>query len=282
MDAIQTKGLCKHYPDFTLENIDLTLPHGCIMGLIGENGAGKSTLIKLLLGLVPADGGEAQVLGSDDVLNNCALKEHIGVVMEDCGFPENLTLTNVNAVLKRSYRTWDESRFLDYAKRFQLPGKKPIKDFSRGMRMKLSIAAALSHDSRLLLLDEATSGLDPIVRDEMLDVFLDFIQDEQNSILISSHIISDLEKACDYIAFMHKGRMLFIQPKDELLRAYVLAKAPAAELRALLPEAVVGVRESAFGAEALIRRDALPQGMAYEPATLEEIMLYHVKEVGQQ
>ncbi len=282
MDAIQTKGLCKHYPDFTLENIDLTLPHGCIMGLIGENGAGKSTLIKLLLGLVPADGGEAQVLGSDDVLNNCALKEHIGVVMEDCGFPENLTLTNVNAVLKRSYRTWDESRFLDYAKRFQLPGKKPIKDFSRGMRMKLSIAAALSHDSRLLLLDEATSGLDPVVRDEMLDVFLDFIQDEQNSILISSHIISDLEKACDYIAFMHKGRMLFIQPKDELLRAYVLAKAPAAELRALLPEAVVGVRESAFGAEALIRRDALPQGMAYEPATLEEIMLYHVKEVGQQ
>ena len=246
------------------------------MGLIGENGAGKTTALKLMLGLVHPDEGGARLLGRAAV--DRETKEHLGVVMDDCGFPENLTLHDVDAILSRCYRTWDTLRFQGWADRFELPRKKPVKAFSRGMRMKLSIAAALSHDSRLLLLDEATSGLDPVVRDEMLDVLRDFIQDERRSVLLSSHIISDLEKVCDYVTFLHKGRLLLSEPKDELMDRYVMAKAPEAELRRLDPAAVVGIRAGRFGAEALILRSALPAGMAHQPATLEDIMLYHIKE----
>ena len=180
--------------------------------------------------------------------------------------------------MSRCYRTWDTLRFQGWADRFELPRKKAVKAFSRGMRMKLSIAVALSHDSRLLLLDEATSGLDPVVRDEMLDVLRDFIQDERRSVLLSSHIISDLEKVCDYVTFLHKGRLLLSEAKDDLLDRYVLAKAPEAELSRIDPAAVVGLRAGRFGAEALILRRALPGGMAHQPATLEDIMLYHIKE----
>lgn len=277
-NALEIKGLTKHFPGFTLEDVNITLQTGCIMGFIGENGAGKSTTLRLILGLLRPDSGSIQVLGKSDFANDRALKEHVGVVMDECGFPENLTLSNVNAILRRCYRTWDERRFHSLAARFQLPERKSVKAFSRGMKMKLSIAAALSHDSRLLLLDEATSGLDPIVRDEILDVFLDFIQDETHSILISSHILSDLEKICDYITFIHQGKILFSSPKDELLAQYVVAKGPANVISALDQSAVVGVRSSAFGTEALIKRSALPQNIVNDPATLEEIMLYYVKE----
>lgn len=213
-NALEVKGLTKFFPGFALKDVSITLPTGCIMGFIGENGAGKSTALRLILGLLRPDTGSIQVLGKTDFANDRALKEHIGVVMDECGFPENLTLSDINAILRRCYRTWDERRFRSFATRFQLPERKSIKTFSRGMKMKLSIAAALSHDSRLLILDEATSGLDPIVRDEILDVFLDFIQDETHSILISSHILSDLEKICDYITFIHQGKILLSSAKD--------------------------------------------------------------------
>lgn len=277
-NALEIKGLTKRFSDFTLDHIDLTLPSGCIMGLIGENGAGKSTLLKLVLGLMHPDEGEARVLGSADLAHDSALKEHIGVVMDESSFPENLTLRNINAISRRCYRTWDEDRFFTWVNRFQLPEKKTVKAFSRGMKMKLSIAVALSHDSHLLLLDEATSGLDPIVRDELLDVLLDFIQEESHSILLSSHITSDLEKICDYITFLHQGKLVFSRPKDELLESYVLAKGPQAAIDALDPDAVIGVRRSAFGAEALICRSALPEGMAADAPTLEDIMLFFGKE----
>ena len=275
-NALEVTGLTKHYPGFTLDHISFSLPEGCIMGLIGENGAGKTTALKLILGLARPDGGSIQVLGQSG--QDRALREHLGVVMDECGFPDNLTLGDVEAVLRRCYRTWDALRFQGWAGRFELPRRKPVKAFSRGMRMKLSIAAALSHDSRLLLLDEATSGLDPVVRDEMLDVLRDFIQDERRSVLLSSHIISDLEKVCDYVTFLHKGRLVLSEPKDELLERYVLARAPEEELRRIDPAAVVGVRPGAFGAEALILRSALPGGMVHQPATLEDLMLYHIKE----
>lgn len=204
-NALEITGLTKRYPGFTLDHLSFSLPEGCIMGLIGENGAGKTTALKLMLGLVHPDEGGARLLGRAAV--DRETKEHLGVVMDECGFPENLTLHDVDAILSRCYRTWDTLRFQGWADRFELPRKKPVKAFSRGMRMKLSIAAALSHDSRLLLLDEATSGLDPVVRDEMLDVLRDFIQDERRSVLLSSHIISDLEKVCDYVTFLHKGQL---------------------------------------------------------------------------
>ncbi|MCI6376436.1 MAG: ABC transporter ATP-binding protein [Clostridiales bacterium] len=277
-NALEVKGLTKFFPGFALKDVSITLPTGCIMGFIGENGAGKSTALRLILGLLRPDTGSIQVLGKTDFANDRALKEHIGVVMDECGFPENLTLSDINAILRRCYRTWDERRFRSFATRFQLPERKSIKTFSRGMKMKLSIAAALSHDSRLLILDEATSGLDPIVRDEILDVFLDFIQDETHSILISSHILSDLEKICDYITFIHQGKILLSSAKDELLSQYAIAKGSAKAIAAIESYAVVGVRSSAFGAEALVKRIALPPDIVSDPATLEEIMLYFVKE----
>lgn len=277
-NALEIKDLTKRFSDFTLDHIDLTLPSGCIMGLIGENGAGKSTLLKLILGLMRPDAGEARILGSADLANSPALKEHIGVVMDESCFPENLTLRNIAAISRRCFQTWDDNRFSDWIKCFELPEKKMVKAFSRGMKMKLSIAVALSHDSHLLLLDEATSGLDPIVRDELLDVLLDFIQEESHSILLSSHIVSDLEKICDYITLLHHGRILFSRPKDELLESHVLAKGSDASIAALPREAVIGVRRSSFGAEALIRRDALPDGMSADKPSLEDIMLFFGRE----
>ena len=280
-NALEIRNLTKHYAGFTLDGLNLTLPAGCIMGFIGENGAGKSTTIKLILDLVRRDAGDVRVLGHQDVGENRRLKEQLGVVMDECGFTENLTLRDIGRIMKNCYRTWDQAQFDAYAKRFDLPGGKRIKEYSRGMKMKLSIAVALSHGSKLLILDEATSGLDPIVREEILDVFLDFIQDENHSILISSHIISDLEKICDYIALIHQGRLLFCEPKDELLDRYAMVKCGEKEYAALDPSRVIGARHSGFGVEALLPRGSVPAGMAADPATLEEIMLYFVKEGNQ-
>ena len=180
--------------------------------------------------------------------------------------------------MKSCYTTWNEARFLQYAKTFSLPEKKPVKDYSRGMKMKLSIAVALSHDSKLLILDEATSGLDPVVRDEILDVFLEFMQDEHHSIFISSHIISDLEKICDYITFLHKGKLVFSETKEALRDQYTMVKCTKEELDRLPPSGIVGLREYAYGVEALCRRTQIPEGLHTEPASIEDIMVYFVKE----
>jgi ABC-2 type transport system ATP-binding protein len=250
------------------------------MGLIGENGAGKSTTIKMIFESVRRDGGEILLFGQPVEMAPKSLKESIGAVFEESCFPEYLTLQNVGVILKNIYKTWDQKAFDGYADRFSLPKKRAIKDFSRGMRMKLSIAAALSHNARLLILDEATSGLDPIMRDEMLDVFLEFIQDESHAILISSHILSDLEKICDYIAFIHRGRLLFSEKKDDLLEAYGVFKGTQEEFDRLPPAAVVGYRRHSFGVEALVRRAQTGPHTAVDPASIEEIMLYYVKENG--
>lgn len=281
-NALEIKNVTKKYPGFTLGSLNLELPSGCIMGLIGENGAGKSTTIKLILDLIRRDSGEIRVLGAPYTAGSLKLKEEIGVVMDECNFPECMNAREVNRMLKGCYRTWDAGKFAELCRRFGLAERKCIKDFSRGMKMKLSIAVALSHGSRLLILDEATSGLDPIVRDEILDLFLDFIQDESHSILISSHILSDLEKVCDYIAFLHEGHLVFCDEKSALLDKYVIAKGSASELSCLSPEAVVGIRAGSFGSEALVQRDSVPGSFVTDPATIEDIMLYHVKYGGKQ
>ena len=277
-NALEVRNLTKKYSGFTLDHVNITLPTGCIMGFIGENGAGKSTTIKLLLDLIHRDGGTVSVLGEDHISANKRIKEQIGVVMDESGFPENLTLGNISAIMGNCYRSWDNNMFSRYAAQFELPDRKPLKDYSRGMKMKLSIAVALSHGSRLLILDEATSGLDPIIRDEILDVFLEFIQDESHSIFISSHIISDLEKICDYITFIHKGKIVFSEAKDELLEKYVILKSSQAAYDAMDKKAVIGVRKNRFGVEALALRNGVSPGMTTDAATIEEIMLYFVKE----
>lgn len=276
INAIEVKGLSKRYGGFTLDKVSFTLPAGCIMGLIGENGAGKSTTIRLLLGLASRSAGEVNVLGADPEACDEEVREEIGVVMDDCPFPETLALNDVKKILAAAYRNFDAERFDSLALKLALPERKRIKDYSRGMRMKLSIAAALSHGARLLILDEPTSGLDPVARDELLDILLDFIQNESHSVLISSHILSDLEKACDYITFIHSGRVVFSEEKDELLDKYVIAKGSAREIDALDPSAVVGVRHGAFGCEALVKRSA-GEHLTHERAGIEDIMLYYIK-----
>lgn len=247
------------------------------MGFIGENGAGKSTTIKAILDLIRKDSGEVTILGETNLSKNPRLKEHIGVVMDECSFPENLNAKEIDKVMKNCYKTWNRTKYMRYLDKFALSLKKPVKEYSRGMKMKLSIAVALSHDSKLLILDEATSGLDPIVRDEILDVFLDFIQDESHSVFISSHIISDLEKICDYITFIHNGKIIFSEVKDELLDKYTIIKCSEAEYSTIDKAAIIGRRKSSFGIEALALKKKIPSNIRTDNVNIEDIMLYFVK-----
>ena len=278
MNAIEIKGLKKEYKDFTLGSLDLTLPAGGIMGLVGENGAGKSTTIKLIMNAIARDAGEVTVLGVQNTDEGFTeLKQDIGVVLDEAYFPEVMSAKNVASVMRHTYKRWNDGAFKEYLEKFALPPEKMFKDYSRGMRMKLSIAAALSHEPRLLILDEATGGLDPMVRDEILEVFNDFTRDDSHSILISSHIVSDLEKICDYIAFLHKGRLVLCEEKDMLLEEYALVRLPERELEALPRECVVGRKRGAYGAEALVLRSKTPSGLNAEHTTLEDIILFLAK-----
>jgi ABC-2 type transport system ATP-binding protein len=274
MNALEIKGLTKHYKDFTLDNIDLVLPQGCIMGLIGENGAGKSTTIKLVMDMIHRDAGEIKVLGQDNRSNFEAVKEDIGVVLDESYFPEVITAKQVNSIMKYTFKNWDEKIYLSYLDKFSLPLGKVFKDYSRGMKMKLGIAVALSHHARLLILDEATSGLDPIVRDEILDVFYDFNRDDKHSIFISSHIVSDLEKLCDYIAFIHKGKLVFCEEKDRLLDEYAILKCSKDDFKSIDPDAVKGKRIGDYGVEALVLRERIPSGIPLNRASIEDIIIY--------
>lgn len=278
MNALELKDLTKAFPGFTLDHLNLTLPNGCIMGLIGENGAGKSTTIRLILDMIHKDGGSITILGRDHTQDIRLTKEELGVVMDEAGIPECLTALQVNQVMKHTFRNWDEAQYRRLLQKLSLPEQKPFKDFSRGMKMKLSLAIALSHHARLLLLDEATSGLDPVVRDEVLDMLYDFTRDEGHSILISSHIVSDLEKLCDYIAFLHQGKLLLCEEKDQLLARFGLLHCTAEQLKELAPEAVKHQRQTPYGAQALVLRDAIPHDIPVSPVSIEELFVFMVKE----
>jgi ABC-2 type transport system ATP-binding protein len=278
MNALEIKGLTKKYKDFTLDNIDLVLPMGCIMGLIGENGAGKSTTIKLIMNMIHRDAGEIKVLGQDNRENFEAVKEDIGVVLDESYFPEVITAKQVNKIMMHTFKSWDEKIYLSHLDKFSLPPDKIFKDYSRGMKMKLGIAVALSHHARLLILDEATSGLDPIIRDEILDVFYDFNKDDKHSIFISSHIVSDLEKLCDYIAFIHKGKLFFCEEKDRLLEEYAILKCSKDVFQSIDPEAVKGKRIGDYGVEALVLRNKVPARIPLDKAGIEDIIIYLVRE----
>lgn len=276
-NAIEIKGLKKSYKDFDLE-LSLALPRGCIMGLVGENGAGKSTTIKCILGMAEKDAGTIKVLGQDAGGSGKALKEQIGVVMDEPPFPEGLTAKQIGRVMAGIFKSWDSAVYNAYLTRFSLPLDKGFKEFSRGMKMKLSIAAALSHHPTLLILDEPSSGLDPLVRDEVMDIFSEFTRDESHSILISSHIVSDLEKICDYIAFIHKGRLMLCEEKDELLEKFCFVRCAAGELESISPEAVIGRKRNPYGVSAIVRRDAVPAGMKQTPVSIEELFVFMTKE----
>lgn len=273
-NALEIKGLCKQYTGFALDNVSFSLPRGAVMGFIGENGAGKTTTIKAVLNLIRRDAGEIRVLGMDNIRDERAVKERIGVVLEDGCFLNTMNARQVDTLMGKAYQSWKPEQFFGFIRRFGIDENKKIKDYSKGMRMKISIAAALSHGAELLLMDEPTSGLDPVVRDEVLDLFYDFMQDEGHAILLSSHITSDLDKIADYITFIHGGRVALSEPRDELLDTYGVLRCTADQLAALEPQAVRAKRMGAFGCEALVRRDGVPQGWPVEPVNIEQIMLF--------
>jgi len=278
MNALEIKNLSKSFPGFQLDNLNLTLPMGCIMGLIGENGAGKSTTIKLILDILHKDSGSITILGRDNRENIRLTKEDVGVVMDEVGLPECLTAKQVGKVMRHTFQNWKQEEYDRLLTKLHLPDNKRFKDFSRGMKMKLGIAIALSHGSKLLLLDEATGGLDPVVRDEVVEMFHEFTRDPNHSILISSHIVSDLEKLCDYVAFLHKGKLLLCEEKDELLAKYSLLHCTPEELQRLPSFAVRYVRKNPYGMEAVVERSGIPADMKCSPIGLEELFVFMVKE----
>ena len=278
-NAIAIKGLTKRYKDFALEDLTLNLPYGCVLGLVGENGAGKSTTIRLIMDAVGRDAGTVEVLGADNRSPDfLRVKEDVGVVLDETFFPEVLTAVQVGKIMADTYKNWDQGVYEGWLQRLELPQKKKLKDYSRGMTMKLGIAAALSHHPRLLLLDEATGGLDPMVREELLEVFADFAAEDGHAVLLSSHIVSDLERICDYIAFLHRGRLVLCEEKDVLLDTYGILKCTREQLSNIPEEAVHGKRVGAYGVEALVERELIPRGLTVDRANLEDIILYLVKE----
>ncbi len=278
-NAFMVSGLTKTYQDFVLDHVSFTVPSGSIVGLIGENGAGKSTTINAALGLIQKEDGVVSILNKEELDGD--IKEQIGVVFDGSNYPEILSPRKLNRVMKNIYRTWDEQIYFGLLKQFSLPSDKQIKQFSKGMKMKLAISVAFSHHSKMLILDEATSGLDPVVRDDILDMLLDFVQDEEHSILVSSHITSDLEKVADYIVFIHEGKVVFEKPKDELVEQYGIIKCGAAQFDALDKSDIIAYRKMDYEWQILVSdrermKKKYPKTLVVR-ATIDEIMLLYVK-----
>lgn len=275
---LEVRNLCKSYQDFKLKDVTFNIPNGKILGLVGENGAGKSTTIKLILGLLHKESGDISIFG-ENVINIDKLKENIGVVMDDVGIPQCLTIKQIENVMKHTFKTWNTQRFNELVKKFSLPDKKEFKDFSRGMKMKTGIAIALSHDSKLLILDEATSGLDPVIRDEVLDIFREYVSNGENSILISSHIVSDLEKLCDTIAFIHKGEILLHENKDNITKNLGIIHYDDEDIHKIPDECIKYKRKTLSGYEAIIDTNiACPCNIKIKPVSIEDLFIFMVKD----
>lgn len=277
--SLQVEHLCKSYGSFALQDVSFSLPKGSVMGFIGENGAGKTTVIKTILGMVQKDSGSIRLFGKEQQGDMLDAKQDIGVVFDGSNFHDPLRATDISAMMETIYHNWDRTLFDQYLYQFQIPSRKLFKELSRGMKMKLSIATAIAHHPKLLILDEATSGLDPIVRDEILDVFFELIQDEERSILMSSHITSDLQKIADYITFIHQGKILLSEEKDLMLENYRILKCPKTQASRIAPSDVVRLRENEFGCEFLILREHENRYREYllEQPSLEDIMLFFVR-----
>lgn len=278
---LEISHLSKQYPGFALQDVSFSVPKGTIMGFVGENGAGKTTTIKLILNELTRNSGSIRVLGKDNLRYERQVKQEIGVVFDESYFHGEFQAGQLASILRNIYANWDDALYQNYLAKFSLPANQIIKEYSKGMKMKLAIATALAHHPKLLILDEATSGLDPIAREEVLDAFLDFMQDEEHGILFSSHITSDLEKIADYITFLHKGKVVFSKAKDELLYQFGLYKCGKQELNTLKSEEYVAWRTHAFGCEALINDRAAFRrrhpGAVVDTVNLDEIMSFYVK-----
>jgi ABC-2 type transport system ATP-binding protein len=278
---LQVENLTKQYPDFKLDHVSFSIPKGAIMGLIGENGAGKSTTINAILDLIQKDEGVVKFWGQELSSDPRNIKENIGVVFDGINFYETLTPAKIGRISASAYKQWDETAYDNYLKKLQLPPRKEIKALSRGMKMKLSIAVALSHKPKLLILDEATGGLDPVMRDDMLDLFLDFVQDENHSILMSSHISTDLEKVADYITFIHKGKALFCKEKDELRYQYGIIRCKTDQFDAIDRSEILAYRKRDYQWDVLVadkeKARRKYKTAVVDDATIDDILLLYVK-----
>ena len=279
-NILEVRNLTKQYADFTLDHVSFSIPKGTIMGLIGENGAGKSTTINAILDLIHKDDGTVTFWGQE-LSSAKQLKEDIGVVFDGINFYETLTAAKVGKISQTAYKQWDDRLYREYLNRFQLPTDKEIKTFSKGMKMKLCIAVALSHRPKLLILDEATSGLDPVMRDDILDVFLEFVQDEEHSIMISSHITTDLEKVADTITFIHQGKVLFCKAKDELLYHYGIIRCGAAIFDEIDKSEIIAYRKEDYQWNVLVadkeKARRRYKNAVVDDAAIDDILLLYVK-----
>jgi ABC-2 type transport system ATP-binding protein len=280
-NILEVKDLCRDFGGFKLDGVTFGLPKGSVMGFIGENGAGKTTTIKLMLNMIRKDSGDVRILGLDHIENEQDIKQHIGVVLDENHFHEALKASDISAVMKNIFTEWDDGLFKKYLKKFGVTEDKTVKELSKGTKTKLSLSAALAHRPKLLILDEATGGLDPVIRSEILDIFLDVIQDEERAVFLSTHITSDLERIADYVTLIHEGRIVFSRPKDELKYGYGILKCGVADFERLDKANAEGYRKSRFGYEVLVkdRNKAAHQypGLIIDPATIEDIMLFYVR-----
>lgn len=274
---LSIRDLKKHYENFDIENVSFDIPKGAVVGLIGENGAGKSTVIKCILGAVHPDGGQILFDGKE-IRETCRKdRQKIAFVFDDTGLPLELDLEMLDKVLCRIYDKWDTAKFRSLIREFSLPRDKMLKDFSKGMKMKAAIAVAFSYDSDVLILDEPTSGLDPVVRDEIIEMIYNYNQNGDRSVLLSSHITADLEKICDYIVYIHEGRIIFNEEKDELLNRYAIYSIEDKHLRELNKSAFIKVLKREYRTEILAQKDKMPKDFKYKPVTLDEMMLFYSK-----
>ena len=279
-NAVEIRDLTKKYDGFTLDSISFNVPKGSIMGFIGQNGAGKTTTMRAMLNIIKKDGGTVSMLGMDNIENEIAIKERIAVVFDELPFHDIFNADQMARILSGVYSKWDNEVYSQYLDRLALPRKKKIGQFSKGMKMKLQIACALSHGAELLVMDEATTGLDPVVRSEILDIFLEYLQDENHSILMSSHITSDLEKVADSVTFIDRGKILISGYKDEILEQHGIIKCGKSDYKEIDPADIISARLNDFGAEVMVSdREAISKkysGLVIDPATLEDIMVYYV------
>ncbi|MGN1324310.1 MAG: ABC transporter ATP-binding protein [Bacilli bacterium] len=281
-NVIEIKKLKKRYDDnFELGEINLSIPSGYVIGLIGENGAGKTTLIKSILNIINTDAGEIKIFNKDSKKYDSLIKEDIGVVLDDIFFPELLTAGDIDTIMKDIYKNWDKELFYKYLKDFNLPNNKKIKTLSKGMRKKLEIATSLAHHPKLLILDEPTSGLDPVVRDDILDIFLNFIKDENHTILLSTHITSDLEHIADEIIFIDKGKIILNKSKDELLDNYGILKCDIDTFNKISKEDIISYKKNKYNYEILVsdRNKMLKKykNFIIDKITLDELMVLIIK-----
>ena len=280
-NILEVHNLSKDYGDFVLDKLSFSIPRGVIMGLIGENGAGKSTTINCILNEITMTDGEITIFGKNNILEEVFIKNKIGIIFDENHFPDILTPIELGKCMAGIYSSWQSREYQNYLTQFELPREKKIKDFSRGMKVKLAFAVALAHKAELLILDEATSGLDPVIRDDILDILIDFVQDENHSILFSTHITSDLEKVADYITFIHKGKLIFSHPKDELIDNYGVVICGAAVFENMDKSEIIAFRKQDFQYKALVRNrrkveKSYPKAIV-APANIDDIMLFYVK-----